>query len=323
MLDALNDPKINKIIALSGDDTWRADLDRLINGDTTLTRESAGEAGIRAVQRLLIFLGYSTASSGAFIVDGDFGRGTNRGIAQFQYENELTHQIDRAALCYDCSFQTARKRIVAIPDASLDIPTLEKMLTSAQSAIDNNQVTFGQLDDALFHLNSLHRGRFLTCKEVNDRYGSHVKQAISAIRQDKGLEIQPEWILSIIKQETSGIVRPRFEQHKLSKFNKTDPGEDLAELRLRSMSIGLGQIMGFNHKQVCAPSARAMLFSPVTDQVLYVARFISRKKDIVSKADPTIDDFRKMARFYNGPKYEAHFYHEKLQTWFREFKTLT
>ena len=61
----------------------------------TLTRQSAGESAIKAVQRLLIFLGYSTASSGAFLIDGDYGRGTNRGVAQFQFEyktNPIYHE---------------------------------------------------------------------------------------------------------------------------------------------------------------------------------------------------------------------------------------
>ena len=33
-------------------------------------------------------------------------------------------------------------------------------------------------------------------------------------------------------------------------------------------------------------------------------------------------DFKTMARFYNGPAYAKHFYHERLQRWFREFKYL-
>lgn len=322
MLDALQDLQIKKIVSLNEDVAWHADLNRLERGDTTLTRESAGEAGIQALQRLLVFLGYSTSSSGAFVIDGDFGRGTNRGVAQFQYENGLPPQIDRATLCYDCSFQTARKRIIAIPDARLDLPTLATMLSMAQAAIANHQVTFGKFADAIFHLNALHRRRLLSCKEVNDRYGPHVETAVTTMRREKGIDIHPEWILAIIKQETSGIVRPRFEQHKLSKFNRQDPHVDFTELRLRAMSIGLGQIMGFNHHLVGAPSARAMLFSPVADQVLYVARFIARKRRVVSKENPTPNDFRTLARFYNGPAYESHFYHEKLQAWFREFRIL-
>ncbi len=30
-----------------------------------------------------------------------------------------------------------------------------------------------------------------------------------------------------------------------------------------------------------------------------------------------------MARYYNGPAYEKHFYHEQLQRWFREFRLLS
>ena len=130
------------------------------------------------------------------------------------------------------------------------------------------------------------------------------------------------WVLAIITIETAGVVRPRFEQHKLSKFNKESPRADLVELRYRSMSIGLGQIMGFNHDRVGASSARAMLSSPAEEQVLYVARFLAAKKNIVAKSQPTPSDFRGLARFYNGPKYETHFYHESLENRFLEFRKI-
>ena len=128
--------------------------------------------------------------------------------------------------------------------------------------------------------------------------------------------------MAIIKQETSGIARPRFEQHKLSRLNATSPNAPFSELRVQSMSLGLGQIMGFNHQRVGAVSAEAMLYSPMEDQVLYVARFIASKRAVVAKAAPTMSDFKTMARFYNGPAYAKHFYHERLQRWFREFQHL-
>lgn len=323
MLAELNDQRIRKILSLrENDNEWRGELEQLQRGDITLTRDSAGEDAIKSVQRLLIFMGYSTSSSGAFVVDGDFGRGTNRGLAQFRLEHGLLPEKERNVLCYECSFQTARKRIVAIPDVRLDIPTLEKMVKAAATAIENNEVTFGHLHDALFHLNSLDQRRFLSCSEIQERYSAAADTAVERVREEKGTNIQREWILAIIKQETSGIVRPRFEQHILSRLNRDNPETDFAELRLRSMSIGLGQIMGFNHKRVGASSARAMLCSKETDQVLYIARFIAGKKDILAKKNPSGSDFRKMARFYNGPAYESHFYHERLETWFREFRTL-
>lgn len=127
----IDDSRINRIINHPDDDAtqWRADLNRLLQGDENLTRASAGEGGIKAVQRLLIFLGYSTSSGGSFTIDGDFGRGTNRGVAQFQFEHDLNPQLNRKILCYDCQWNTARSLITVIPDAKLTLATLEKMLT--------------------------------------------------------------------------------------------------------------------------------------------------------------------------------------------------
>ena len=90
----LDDPRIQRILTPAGRQTseWRDALDRFNAGDVTLTRRSAGEAAIKAVQRMLIFLGYSTSSTGAFVIDGDFGRGTNRGLAQFQFEHGLSRR---------------------------------------------------------------------------------------------------------------------------------------------------------------------------------------------------------------------------------------
>jgi hypothetical protein len=323
MLDALNDPRILQILSPDGDPApWREDLERFLGGDETLTRRSAGEGGIRALQRLLVFLGYSTAASGACLVDGDFGRGTNRGVAQFQFERGLTGTVDRQTLCYPCSVQNARLRIGAIPDVELDVDTLEAMLETALAAIEAGKLTFGRFDDALFHLNALHARRLLTCRQILERYGENVRAAIQRIRHEHDVAIQSAWVLAIIKQETGGVVRPRFEQHKLSRLNLDHPQEDLAELRHQSMSIGLGQIMGFNSQRVGASSARAMLNSPAEEQVLYVARFLLPKRSQVGKGRPDEADFRSVARFYNGPSYESHFYHEGLARWFREFRAL-
>jgi peptidoglycan hydrolase-like protein with peptidoglycan-binding domain len=317
------DERIRQILSIRGDDAdWREDLERLERGDTTLTRQSAGESAIKAVQRLLVFLGYSTASSGAFLIDGDFGRGTNRGVAQFQFENGTNPTITRGSLCYPCTFQSARSRITSVPDVKLDLPTLEKMIDVAREAFATGSIPFGNFDDALFHLNSLHRGQGLDCRQILERYGAAASRAVEAIKIESGVVIQPEWILAIIRQETSGIARPRFEQHKLSKLNGASPGASFSELRVQSMSIGLGQIMGFNYKRVGAPSAEAMLFSPTEEQVLYVARFIAGKRAVVTKTAPSMSDFETMARFYNGPAYAKHFYHERLQRWFREFQHL-
>jgi hypothetical protein len=316
------DERMRRVLSLHGGDGWRDDLERLKRGDTTLTRQTAGEAAIKALQRLLIFLGYSTAASGAFLIDGDFGRGTNRGVAQFQFEQKLNARIRRRSLCYPCTFRTAKSNITAIPKVTLTLRTLEKMIEAATAAISNRKIPFGDFKEALFHLNSLDQRQSLDCRQIMARYGDAVYRAVATVAEEKGIKIAPEWILAIIRQETAGVSRPRFEQHKLSKFNDKEPTTPLAELRVRSMSFGLGQIMGFNYQHVGALSAEAMFYSPLQEQILFIARFIAPKQSVVSKTDPTMPDFEAMARFYNGPAYAKHFYHERLQRWFREFRRL-
>ena len=85
MLVKFEDKQIRRILTLAedNDDSWKADLQKLINGQVTLDRKTAGENSIKALQRLLVFLGYSTSFRGGYRIDGDFGRGTNRGLAQF------------------------------------------------------------------------------------------------------------------------------------------------------------------------------------------------------------------------------------------------
>jgi hypothetical protein len=324
MISAIKNKKIQSILWLpeDRDETWKSDLERFQKGDVTLTRKSAGESSINAVQRLLIFLGYSTTSSGAFAIDGDFGRGTNRAVAQFRYEYGLAKNIRRNVLCYDCNWRNARRYITAIPDVRLTVKTLETMLDNAQRAIKANDVMCGSFDEAVYHLNAVHRGRLFSCKQILERYGALAEQAVKRIKAEQGTTVHPEWVLAIIKQETGGVVRPRFEQHLLTRYNRKTEDVDFNELRYRAMSFGLGQILGVNYRRVGAPSAQAMFTSPLNEQVLYVARFIARKSNVVSKKNPSEMDFRKLARYYNGPGYAAHYYHEGVARWFREFRTL-
>ena len=325
MPNALADPRVRRVLSLPEEAAgWSADLDRFERGDVTLTRQSAGEASIKGIQRLLIFLGYSTASTGAFLIDGDFGRGTNRAVAQFQVEHGLTRIVSRGDLCYECSWQTASQKIVSIPDSKLNPETLERMLALAQQMIDDGTVLCGNLDEAAFHIDALHRRRLLSCAEIQQRYGKFVDDALASVAVE-GITISHFWPLAIIKQETSGIVRPRFEQHLLTRMNKADKKVDLGELRHRSMSMGLGQILGDNYRKVKAGSARAMYSSTIGEQVAQIVRFLAanaRIASIVQQDNPSEADFRAVAKFYNGPGYEKHHYHESLARWFREFKVI-
>lgn len=325
-MTALDDPRVQRVLRLPEQDEalWQSDLERFQRGDLTLTRQSAGEASIKAAQRLLIFLGYSTSSTGAFSIDGNFGRGTNRAVAQFQFEHGLTRSIGRDPLCYACTWQTASQNIVAIPNAKLTPATLDRMLEEALAMIERNEVMCGDFEEAIFHLNALHRGGLLSCKAIETRYGTFVDQGIAEVEAE-GIRIVRNWPLAIIKQETGGIVRPRFEQHLLTRLSNKDRSGDFVDLRFRSMSMGVGQILGDNFKRVRAPSAQRMYLSPIAEQVAQIARFLagnSAVADVVSRSKPKEADFRTVARYYNGPGYEKHHYHESLATWFREFDVI-
>ena len=327
MIAGIDDPRIQKILTLptTTDTDWKKDLQRLQQGDITLDRKTVGENSVIALQRLLIFLGFSTTGRGSFKIDGDFGRGTNRGLAQFKFENGLGGNITRRILCYNCSWRDAHKKIVSVPDSRLDIPTLEKFGKVTLAAIDSGNVMCGSFDEALYHLNNVHQNKFYTSRQILDRYGAMAKSAATKIKAENGATLAPEWILTIIKQETAGVVRPRFEQHLLTRFNRDNSGLPLDELRYRAMSFGLGQILGVNYKMVKATSAKAMFTSPLPEQVLFVARFLtysSHRRGLVAKKNPSAQDFRGVAKFYNGSGYEAHHYHESIERWYKEFRSM-
>lgn len=328
MLIQVEDPRIQSILTLPEDGTehWQKDLERLRQGDVSLDRRTAGENSIKAVQRMLIFLGYSTASSGSFLIDGDFGRGTNRAVAQFQFEHGLNPAVTRKMLTYPCSWNTARQLITAIPDVTMDLPTMEKMLEVCLAAIENNQISCGNFDEAVNQLNLLHRNKLMTCRQILEKYGDAANQAAAQLLNEKQIKVHPIWILSIIRQETAGVVRPRFEQHILSSRADKNDDADFQELRYQSMSFGLGQVMGFNFQTVESESAQSMFCSPLEMQVYNVARFLSRARlslrAIFSDTSPKDADFHAVAKFYNGAGYAKHHYHESLQRWFREFTEL-
>ena len=324
MIPAINDKKIQQILWApeKRDEEWKSDLDRFESGDVSLTRKSAGESSIKAVQRLLFFLGYSTSSSGAFAIDGDFGRGTNRAVAQFRFEHGMTKRDFRQTLCYDCNWQNARTNITAIPDVRLTVKTLETMLDSTVRAIEGNDVMCGSFEEAVYHLNSVDLRSWFSCKQLVERYGILVDRAVIELANERNINIRPEWVLAIMRQETGGVVRPRFEQHLLTRYDRRDPGADFVELRYRSMSFGLGQILGVNYKKVAAASARAMFVSPLDEQVLFIARFLAPLGSVVSRKKPSEQDFRDVAKYYNGPGYAKHHYHERIARWFREFRSI-
>ena len=115
------------------------------------------------------------------------------------------------------------------------------------------------------------------------------------------------------------------------------PGEELSDAISdsqhghqdeRELADPLSQIAQFRaemrHGGQLAASARALVTSSLDEQVLFVARFLAQRSfpSAVSRTEPGEDDFRRVARYYNGPGYAAHHYHESLERWFREFRYL-
>jgi len=299
---------------------WHEDLERFLKGDRKLTRDNLGEAAVEAIQRLLIFLGYSTTRRGSFAIDGDFGRGTNRGIAQYQFERGLRSALDLEVLSYDCSWQNAHTRLLEQPLPKIDLVTIRSLLTTARRNIKQQQVMCGDFGIALEHLDMLHTRRYHTCREIRYLYGDAARNAAGLVAEDSGA-VHPRWILAIIKQETGGIIRPRFEQHIFSRLIRKTPDDSFTHHRFSAMSLGLGQILGLNHARVGATSPEAMYYSSMAEQVYFVARYLSGHES-AANAEPGERDFRAIARFYNGPGYEKHDYHASLQRWFNEFRTL-
>jgi len=243
-------------------------------------------------------------------------------VAQFRFGNKLSNSISRDTLCYRCKWNNAGSLITQIPDAKLTPAMLEKMLNNAIDRANDGRIVTGDFKNAIFHLNALDKRDDMNCRGILKRYGEAAHSTSQELRAETGALVRPEWILAIIRQETSGIIRPRFEQHYLSKLNLKNPDTDLEELRMQSMSMGLGQIMGINYKKVGAASASELFTAPEDVQVGFIARFLKSKAKVIKKSNPTESDFRSIAYYYNGPKYEAHHYHEKLARWHREFRML-
>lgn len=303
----------------------------ILAGDITDPR-SIGGPTVTAIQRLLIFLGYSTSSSGAYVIDGQLGAGVNRAIAQFRYEAELvgSQSTDgelRTSLTYPCTFQTCAGEIAAIPTQPTDRETLRALLDEVVEAIRTNQVMIGSLDEALFTLNSIHYGGRLSVEEIYDRYGASVDRAVDRIVDEKGVEMQPEWLLALIKQNSAGIPRPRFEQHFLSRLSRNEPDVEFRELRLRSTTMGFGQMLGDIYPRVGASSAGSMFTSPLDEQMMFLARFLGQPRDgavgdAIAKTDPQEEDFRTVARYFFGPGFKNSRHDETLAQTFREFRQI-
>ena len=91
---------------------------------------------------------------------------------------------------------------------------------------------------------------------------------------------------------------------------------------LRSVSWGLGQIMGFNHRLAGYPSAKAMVEAFVDDEETHLRAMV---KFIVSAGlddELRSHDWSGFARGYNGSGYAKHGYHTKLAAAFKKWRAI-
>jgi hypothetical protein len=65
-----------------------------------------------------------------------------------------------------------------------------------------------------------------------------------------------------------------------------------------------------------------MFVSPLEEQVLFIARFLARLGSVIAKKNPSDQDFRDVAKYYNGSGYAKHHYDERIARWFREFRSV-
>lgn len=91
---------------------------------------------------------------------------------------------------------------------------------------------------------------------------------------------------------------------------------------LRSVSWGLGQIMGFNHRLAGYPSAKAMVLDFLDDEENHLRAMV---RFIVSAGlDDELrrHDWAGFAKGYNGSGYAKHGYHTKLAAAFKKWQAI-
>lgn len=320
LIKLINDDVLKVMTPLGREPQWHEDLERFIKNGKEIREKDLGEAVVEALQRLLNFLGYATSRRGKFKVDGDFGRGTHRGIAQFQFDYKLKGALSLDTLAYDCSWQNAHLKLLDFPELKLNRSTVYALVQVVRKNIEQQHLLCGDFSTALKQLNRSQTRSYYSCREIQYHYGDFAEDAVQRVATQSG-RVHPRWILAIIKQETGGVIRPRFKQYLFSRLVKQYPNTDAATLRFSAMDSGLGQIPGTDFSKAGASNPEALVCSPLAEQVYFVARYLSHHSSAATD-EPSDDDFHAIAQYYNGPEYKKHDYHASLKRRYHEFKVL-
>lgn len=322
-------PQIWDVLLLPSDSISK-DTSIIIREFSLILRESSSvslkklsKSSIQAIQRMLVFLGYPTSEKGGILIDGDYGSGLNFGFSLFLFENGLIK--DNSLNGIDFTRATWQSEQTPLPELKLMPNQFLALLDSTKNAIETNNLIFRDKKMAINNLNHLHNRSAPDDLFVYNNFGDFARLASDSLSRELGISIYPPWLLAVIRQETGGVVRPRFESHLLSKLLTAYPDYSFKELRLRTTSFGLGQILGTNYRTVRASSATDMFYGSAFDQLLYIGRFLAKNREmakVVIKNQPISEDFHTIGKYYNGPGYAKDNYHEKIQKYFNKYKRL-
>jgi len=175
----------------------RRRLARVRQGAALVPGDPAGDA-VKAVQRALIVLGFSTSTDGSALVDGDYGPGTERGVRQLQTELALapTGIVGRSTLA-----------------------ALDEAVSACLATLDD--------DDRTRQRDILDRTVDMSPRELKARY----RPAVQAAATGAGLREEVLAAITIVESGGGGNNRPKFEPHHfvaLSDLRAAVDGKDAA-----------------------------------------------------------------------------------------------
>lgn len=130
-----------------------AGIDEIYKG-----KEQLNSDVVRAIQRILIFLKYSTTSSGAKKIDGDFGFGTNKGLGSFLIKKDRNLLVDIQGKSLEekeknkfsiINYQANKLKLI-----KLNGPVLHALIEEISGA-ENNDVITGDINKAIEYIDQL------------------------------------------------------------------------------------------------------------------------------------------------------------------------
>lgn len=286
-------------------------LDQIANGQLTFTAATGIHAGVRAVQIMLLTLGYPTGReqvrnragriigvSGTFTLDNDYGPGTEAGMQLFQREWNDAHPNADTPL-----------RV----DGACDSSTLSALMTATTERVSGT--SFGEF---AAQKDILARTALMNTQEIDNNYGEYIRATASEY------SIPDDVVAAIIIVETVGWIRHRLEYHWYQRFlNLRNNGGrpirgitqnqlqnmSLSEIRILSSSWGLGQVMGFNLYNAGITFDEMQNVSDYSEQVNMIGRFLQANNLLAAARNR---NWNAIAAIYNGPG-RVGFYAPQLQ----------